>query len=152
LDHEQVVIRRAELGDLELIVPLFDAYRQFYKQPADPELARSFLGERLRLDQSIIFLALDPQGNALGFTQLYPSFSSALCRRIFVLNDLFVAPDARRRRVGQGLLQAAADFGRQEGAARLGLSTAVDNFSAQALYEASGWRRDDKFFSYTLPL
>ena len=140
------------MDDLDLIVPLFDAYRQFYGQPSDPELGRTFLSERLRLDQSIVFLALDTNGNALGFAQLYPSFSSGLAKRIFILNDLFVMPEARRRKVGRRLLQAAAEFGIQAGAARLTLSTALDNLSAQALYESSGWRRDNTFCTYTLAL
>jgi len=151
-----VVIRRASVQDLDLIVPLFDAYRQFYKQPPNPDLARSFLSERFLLDQSVIFLAFDDapdhDGSALGFTQLYPSFSSGLARPIFILNDLFVVPAARRRNVGRRLLDAAAEFGRQKGAARLALSTALENAPARALYESSGWRQDNVFCMYTLPL
>jgi ribosomal protein S18 acetylase RimI-like enzyme len=157
-----VLIRQTSVDDLDLIAPLFDAYRQFYKQPPDLELARTFLLERLRLDQSVIFLALDSDAgsnaarhhtsNALGFTQLYPSFSSGAARRIFILNDLFVAPHARRCGIGASLLRAAAEFGYQAGAARLTLSTALDNAPAQALYEAAGWRRDTMFCTYNLPL
>jgi GNAT superfamily N-acetyltransferase len=147
-----IVIRQATVDDLDLVVPLFDAYRQFYKQPPDLDLARTFLRERFQHNQSIVFLALDADGSPLGFTQLYPSFSSAAARRIFVLNDLFVVPAARRHRVGHLLLQAAADFGRKVGAARLTLSTALDNAPAQALYERAGWQRDRTFCTYTLPL
>jgi GNAT superfamily N-acetyltransferase len=151
-DDGQILIRQANAGDLGLIVPLFDAYRQFYGQPSDPELAHSFLQERFRLDQSVVFLALDRAGNALGFTQLYPSFSSGLARRIFILNDLFVTPEARRRKVGRRLLRAAAEFGIRAGAARLALATALDNASAQALYESCGWVRDTLWCTYTLAL
>ena len=147
-----VSIRRAGLEDIDRVAPLFDAYRQFYKQPPDPELARAFLSERLRFDQSVVFLALDSANSPLGFTQLYPSFSSGLARPIFILNDLFVVPAARRQNVGRKLLQAAAEFGKQSGAARLALSTALDNMPAQALYELAGWRRDNGFCTYTLPL
>jgi GNAT superfamily N-acetyltransferase len=151
--NELVLIRQAMVGDLDLIVPMFDAYRQFYKQPQDIELAREFLLERFQYNQSVIFLAMDLNGSsALGFTQLYPSFSSGLAKRIFILNDLFVVPEARRRKVGHLLLQTAAAFGRASGAVRLTLSTALDNATAQALYEFSGWRRDTVFCTYTLPL
>jgi GNAT superfamily N-acetyltransferase len=92
------------------------------------------------------------RSSALGFTQLYPSFSSGLAKRIFILKDLFAVPAARRSRVGHLLLQAAAEFGRAVGAARLTLSTALDNAPAEALYESSGWRRDIVFCTYTLPL
>jgi len=75
-----------------------------------------------------------------------------MARRIFILNDLFVSPEARRRKVGRALLAAAANFGREAGALRLVLSTALDNASAQALYESAGWQRDRVFCTYTLPL
>ena len=144
--------RQATIDDLDQIAPLFDAYRQFYGQPADLALARSFLTERLRHQQSVIFLALDAAGAAVGFTQLYPSFSSVNAGRIYVLNDLFVAPSARRRGIAAGLLCHAADFGRAIGAVRLSLSTALDNAAAQKLYETMGWQRDEKFCHYDLPL
>jgi GNAT superfamily N-acetyltransferase len=99
----------------------------------------------------VIFLA-ELDGLAVGFTQLYPSFSSVSMARVWVLNDLFVAQSARRLGVGQALLQAAADHARALDAVRLSLSTAVDNLSAQALYASKGWMRDQKFFVYNLSL
>jgi GNAT superfamily N-acetyltransferase len=147
-----VSIRRATVEDLDLIVPLFDAYRQFYRQPSDPILARIFLSERFRHHQSVIFLALDDDGSALGFTQLYPSFSSGLARPIYILNDLFVTPSARRHNIARRLLETAAEFAKQSGAARLALSTALDNAPARALYESCGWRQDNVFCTYMLPI
>ena len=152
MEMRNIFVRRATLADLDLLAPLFDAYRQFYQQTPDLALAREFLRERLERDQSVIFLALRPDGSAAGFTQLYPRFSSASARRIFILNDLFVDPRARRSGVGQLLLGAAAEFGRGAGAVRLTLSTAHTNTPAQSLYEAQGWRRDDIFRCYHLPL
>jgi len=106
METQNIFVRRATVADLELVVPLFDAYRQFYGQTRDLDLARAFLRERLEREQAVIFLALDAQRSAVGFTQLFPSFSSAAARRIFILNDLFVDPAARRCGVGQRLLSA----------------------------------------------
>ncbi|WP_207765931.1 GNAT family N-acetyltransferase [Solimonas fluminis] len=145
-------IRQATIEDLERIVPLFDGYRQFYGQASDPEAAGAFLLERFRQQQSVIFIAEDAQGQGLGFTQLYPSFSSVRLGRSYILNDLFVVPRARRHGVGALLLQAAARFGRSAGAVRLSLSTALDNRAAQALYESQGWQADTVFRHYSLPL
>ena len=147
-----IEVRQATIDDLDLVAPWFDAYRQFYKQPPDLDLARNFLRARFQHNQSIVFLAIEGSGVAAGFTQLYPSFSSGLAKRIFVLNDLFVVPDARRQGFGRMLLEAAAGYGRKVGAARLTLSTALDNASAQALYELAGWQRDRTFCTYNLPL
>ena len=146
-----VNVRQATVDDLDLIVPLFDAYRQFYRQPSDTEGARRFLLERFEHNQSVIFLALQ-DGDAIGFTQLYPSFSSASMARIFILNDLSVAPDARGRGVGSALLDATARYGRRVGAIRLALSTELSNTTAQAVYEKMGWQRDNVFCVYQLPL
>lgn len=82
----------------------------------------------------------------------YPSFTSAGCARIYILNDLYVEAEQRGRRVGQGLLNAACDYGRREGAVRLTLSTAVDNHLAQGVYEGAGWKRSDAFITYNYAL
>jgi len=147
-----IQVRQASVTDLEALVPLFDGYRQFYGKPGDLPLARAFLLERFEHNQSVIFIATQPDGSAVGFTQLYPSFSSVSAARTFLLNDLFVAPAARRSGVGIKLLEAAAQFGRAVGAIRLSLSTATDNKSAQALYVSQGWVRDSQFDVYSLSL
>lgn len=144
-------VRQAVLADLELLVPLLDQYRQFYQRPSDPAAARAFLLDRFNHGESVLFIAQDG-ATVLGFTQLYPSFSSLSLMRTFVFNDLFVAEAGRRRGVGKALIEAAASYARSLGARFLSLSTARDNEQAQALYEASGWKRDETFCTYTLML
>lgn len=144
-------IRQAVLADLDRVVILFDGYRQFYGQSSNLAAARDFLKARFEHGQSVVFLA-ESQGQAVGFAQLYPSFSSVSMARVLVLNDLYVAPTARRLGVGNALLKAAADHARQLGAVRLTLTTAIDNTCAQALYESNGWQRDQKFHAYQLVL
>lgn len=144
-------VRRAGLEDLALLVPLYDGYRQFYRQPSDPELAERFLGERLTRGDSVIFLAEDESGT-LGFTQLYPIFSSISAAPAWVLNDLFVAPGVRRSGAGRALLERARQHGIETGARWLALSTGRQNREAQALYEKLGWVRDTEYYHYELPL
>ncbi len=146
-----LTVRRAGTDNLDALALLFDAYRRFYRQPADLAGGRAFLAERIARGESAIFLA-ELDGQPAGFTQLYPSFTSAGMARIFILNDLFVAPEARGQGVATTLLRRAAEFGREEGAVRLVLSTATDNFTAQAVYEREGWLRDDAFLTYRLAL
>ncbi|WP_313234886.1 GNAT family N-acetyltransferase [Delftia acidovorans] len=134
--------------DAALIAPLFDAYRQFYEQPADADAALAFITARLERGESVILLARRPDGRALGFCQLYPSFCSVLAAPIYVLYDLFVAPDARRLGVGRALLLAAEAHARAIGYARMDLTTARNNLRAQALYESLGWVRDEVFLTY----
>lgn len=145
-------IHRATLDDLDALGPLFDGYREFYEQPSDEELAREFLAARLQRAESVIFLAALDDGTPAGFTQLYPTFSSVRAARVWVLNDLFVAPGARKRGVAQALLDAAATFARGDGAIRLELETTPENATAQALYRATGWREYDGTLRFHLPL
>jgi GNAT superfamily N-acetyltransferase len=142
-------IRPADAADLEALVPLFDAYRVFYQCPSDPDSALRFLEARLAAGDSRIFLAFR-EGRAVGFTQLYPSFSSLSMRRLWILNDLYVAPEARRNGTGRALMDAAADFARADGAKGLALSTQIGNQVAQVLYAKLGYRRDEEFFHYFL--
>jgi len=146
------LIKRAGLEDVGAVAPLFDAYRQFYGQRSDLAAARAFLDERLRHDESVVFLAVadGPGGQAVGFTQLYPSFSSVSLGRLWVLNDLFVDPAVRRGGVGRRLLERARDWAVETQARGLVLSTGVTNTTAQALYESCGWTRDDEFHRYRL--
>ena len=144
-------VRQAVLSDLESVATLLDAYRQFYGRASDVTAARAFLLERFNHGESVIivaFLGSDP----VGFTQLYPSFSSVSLARIFILNDLFVSPDTRKQGVAKKLMHAAAEFAKSLGAVRLSLSTSVSNQTAQALYESMGWEKDDQFYDYHLTL
>lgn len=146
-------IIRATSAHVSLVAPLFDLYRQFYKQPSDLEAAAKFIDERLRREESVIFLALKDaacSNPALGFTQLYPSFSSTSMRRLWILNDLYVVSAARKLGVGRALMERARQFAIETGAEGLALETATDNFTAQRLYEALGWKKDEAFFRYNL--
>lgn len=147
-----ITTRHATLDDLDGIAPLFDAYRQFYQQPPDLALARRYIQERMQRGESVIFVAEDNAGRAVGFTQLYPTFCSVRAAPTFVLYDLFVAPGARGTGAGRALMQAAEAYAASTGAARLELSTAKTNAIAQSLYESQGWTRDEAFYVYNKPL
>ncbi len=147
----RIEIRQASISDLDVLLPLFDAYRQFYRQASDLDGARAFLLARFEQGESVVFLAY-VDGVPRAFTQLYPSFSSTAMARTFVLNDLFVAPEVRRCGVATALLDFAADYGRSVGAVRLSLATEVTNRSAQELYEGAGWDRDSAFCGFKLAL
>ena len=146
-------IVRAGHEHLPLLVPLFDAYRVFYERPSDLDGARHYLSERLSNLESVIFLALGGSGEqGQGFTQLYPSFASLRLQRLWILYDLYVSPPARRQGVGRALMEHAAQFAAATGAARIELSTAMDNRPAQALSESLGYEKDDAFYFYELTL
>ncbi len=143
-------IRKAGLADLESLVPLFDGYRQFYRKPSDIEAVRNFLHQRISREESVIYLAWNDINKAMGFVQLYPSFSSVSMKRLWVLNDLYVASAYRRQKVGQRLIEQARELAAQTSASALMLETEVSNEHAQQLYEKLGFEKSIDYYVYYL--
>lgn len=141
--------RVATIADLDIIVPLFDAYRQFYEQAPDLDLAKNFIRNRLENNESVVLLAANGAQQIVGFCQLYPTFCSVEAKPIYSLYDLFVIEEARRLGVGKTLLLAAEKLAAENGKARMDLTTARTNTPAQAAYESLGWIRDAVFYAYS---
>jgi GNAT superfamily N-acetyltransferase len=145
-----ITIRPASPSDISSVAYLFDQYRQFYKQPEDIDGATQFLQERMEKNETVILLALE-DGEVVGFTQLFPIFSSVSMRKAWLLNDLYVQADQRGKGIGTKLLDAAKQLGRNTEAKWLLLQTGADNKTAQAVYEKNGWvRENDWFYQFDL--
>jgi len=140
-----MIIRRAKKKDIEQLSVLFDKYRIFYKQQPDITRARSFLKKRMKRKESVIFVA-EERKELIGFTQLFPIFSSVSMKRTWLLNDLYVNERARGIGAATALLNAAKEFGEKTNSKWLLLQTAADNFTAQKVYEKNGWIRETDFF------
>ncbi|MDH4555150.1 GNAT family N-acetyltransferase [Pseudomonas sp. BN417] len=146
-------IVQATLEHLDLLTPLFVKYREFYGELPFPESSRKFLEKRLSRQESVIYLALaDEDDRLLGFCQLYPSFSSLALKRVWILNDIYVAEDARRQLVADRLLQTAKKMARETNAVRMRVSTSVSNEVAHKVYESIGFHEDTEFKNYILPI
>lgn len=141
-----VRVVRASKENLEEIVPLFDQYRLFYEQDSNLHGAKVFLTDRFNNNESVIFLAYI-NGNAVGFTQLYPMFSSVSMQCSYVLNDLFVTVPYRKKQIGEALLNKAKEFCITSNAKGLALETGIHN-PAQKLYEKLNWVKDVDCFHY----
>jgi ribosomal protein S18 acetylase RimI-like enzyme len=142
---------QATIEDLEGVSNLFNFYRVFYQQTSDIEGAKTYIKKRLESKDSVIFVVKDKQ-KYVGFTQLYPTFSSISMKRAWILNDLYVDAEARKQGIGELLLYKAKDYAIETGAKSISLSTAPDNYSAQRLYEKNGYIRDSQFYHYELSL
>ncbi|WP_430390950.1 N-acetyltransferase family protein [Dyella sp. 20L07] len=145
-----VNVRIAKVSDLDQVAVLFDEYRQFYEQPANAALARSFMASRLSEGSSLVLVTETSGGEIVAFTQLYPLFDSVGAVPSFILYDLFVSERARRQGIARALMVEAINEARRRGAGRVELQTARDNIAAQALYEGLGWKRDNDFFVYAI--
>ena len=145
-----MTIRQATINDLNQLSVLFAQYRMFYEQPFEPGEATLFLKERLSKEESIVFIAIE-NDHYTGFIQLYPSFSSVGMKKIWILNDLFVSADHRKKGIGQLLINHVLAYYKETGRKKVVLSTAYDNLNAQKLYEKLGFTRSD-FYNYEITL
>lgn len=142
----------------ELVFELFDKYRVFYKQPSDAALAKKFISQRLDNNESVIFVALAGdmgKQKPVGFTQLYPNYSSVRAVKNWTLNDLYVEAEFRKQGIGEKLIKSAMEFAKKDRAKFLELSTAVDNYTAQSIYEQIGFMKqqpDGNFYTYRINL
>lgn len=135
-----MVIIKAQLNHLDDLTPLFDDYRKFYRQESNLEGAKVFLKERIKNTESTIFIAYK-EGRAIGFTQLYPLFSSVSMKRMELLNDLYIHPDYRNKGVGEALINKAKTYCKEYKSKGLAIQTEVTN-KAQHLYQRLGFIKD----------
>ncbi len=145
-------IIQATIEQLDVVATLFDKYRQFYEQKPDYDRCREYIRQRITNDESVIFIAQKSTGEIVGFTQLYKSFCSVELKELIYLYDLFVEPSVRRMGVAKALMETAKTYAEECGAARLTLDTGITNASAQNLYEALGYEKDEEFYTYHLAL
>jgi GNAT superfamily N-acetyltransferase len=149
-------VRIAVVGsaDLPELLPLLRAYCDFYQvAPSDQallELSRALLAGPER--EGLQLLARDDAGRAVGFATVYWTWQTLAAARVGVMNDLFVAAEARGTGVAEALVAACLERCRGHGASRLVWQTARDNGRAQALYERIGATREDRWLDYELPV
>ncbi|MGB3260765.1 GNAT family N-acetyltransferase [Paenisporosarcina sp.] len=140
-------IQKATLNELDSLTELFDLYRLFYEQKSDLEGAREFLRERMINEESVVFIAFH-ENNPVGFVQLYPTFSSVSMQRSWVLNDLYVKENARKKGFAEKLIMETIHFAEETGAKGVSLETGKENITAKRLYEKIGFIKESNCFYY----
>ncbi|EGO7252397.1 GNAT family N-acetyltransferase [Salmonella enterica] len=146
-------IKQATVKDIDVILPLFIKYREFYQADnINVKASFDFIYQRLKQKESVIFFVEDAHGCVTGFVQLYPLFSSVRINKVWLLNDLFVTPEARKQGTGAALMACVKTYATESGASYIMLETATDNYTAQSLYESQGYHKITKCYYYELPL
>lgn len=138
-----ISIRNATLNDLEELSVLFDLYRQFYKQPSEIEKVKSFLSERITNKESVIYVS-EEDGEYNGFVQLYPVFTSVGMKRLWLLNDLFVKADQRKKGIARKLIDKSKALAMDTNASGLLLETSKTNTEGNKLYPSVGFILKDE--------
>lgn len=148
----RLIISRARPVDVAAATELFVAYQAFYNVEADPARVRAFVSDRLRLNDTIFLIARyedTPTHKGVGFAQMMPKLSSASMRRDWVLNDLFVALEHRRKGIATAIMNECLAFAKRTGATKMSLKTQAANEGARVLYEREGWELDEEFVTYS---
>jgi ribosomal protein S18 acetylase RimI-like enzyme len=144
-----IEVRDVNDADLDAVAGLFLQYLAFYEHAADERRVRDFLTARFASDDTVLLVAEAPEaGGVVGIAQAYRSWSSVSLGPVWVLNDLFVAPEARGTGAGRALVREICERAKEAGAIRVSLATAWDNVAAQGLYESEGFARDVSFLHY----
>jgi len=141
-------IIKAEEKHIKKIGILFNLYRQFYKYESNLIKSTNYIKDRINNNESIIFIAMNDTNEAIGFVQLYETFGSLDLGKIIILYDLYVKEDHRKNNIGRKLMIKSHEYAKKINAKRIQLSTAIDNYIGQSLYESLGYVKDDNFYTY----
>ncbi|MDC0056725.1 GNAT family N-acetyltransferase [Alphaproteobacteria bacterium] len=139
---------KAEQKHIKEVGILFDLYRQFYKYESNLIESTNYIKDRINNNESTIFISISDTDEATGFVQLYETFGSLDLGKIIILYDLYVKEDHRKNNIGRQLMIKSHEYAKKINAKRIQLSTAIDNYIGQSLYESLGYVKDDDFYTY----
>ncbi|MGG3468722.1 GNAT family N-acetyltransferase [Neobacillus pocheonensis] len=145
--NDNLIIKQATIQDLKRIVPIFDSYREYFKQKRNPIEVEKFLFGKFEHLESMIFIA-EHQGEVIGFAQLYPVFSSLSLQRVWLLNDFFISEAHRNQGVGKQLFEKVKEFTSLTMSKAIELSVEHSNQKAWEFWEKQGFKLDEEFRYY----
>ena len=144
-------IIRANKNHIEGVSVLFDLYRQFYKYQKDLNNSKNYIYKRIVNNESIIYICTKNE-KIIAFVQLYETFDSLNLNKKLVLYDLYVLEKYRKLGIGRKLMNKSKDFALNNNFSRIELSTSMDNYNAQKLYESLDYIRDKEYYDYGLDI
>lgn len=150
-ENNKVKIIKVTNNFTDKLAPLMDEYRVFYGRQSNFDEAKHYVSMLVENDNVVFLMAVSTGEKEIGFCTLLKSYSSVRAAEIYILNDLYVCKDHRRRGYSTQLLDAAVSLARSEGVKFLKLETAKDNVVAQSVYERNGWKQSG-FLSYIIEL
>lgn len=142
-------IRKINTKDIKNLSKLFDNYRVFYGKKSDLQSSEKFLRERIKNNESEIFVAENNNEELVGFVQLYPIFSSTKMQKLWLLNDLFVEENQRGKGVSILLIEESKKLCVETNACGLILETAKSNEIGNKLYPKTGFSLDKEHNFYS---
>ena len=146
-----IKIIKANTKHINDLAILFDLYRQFYKYKKNLKNSKNYIHKRILNNESTIFISLYNK-KIVGFVQLYETFDSLNLNKKLILYDLYVLTEYRRLGIAKKLMKKSKNFSIKNKYGKIELSTAIDNFNAQKLYESLDYVRDKEYYNYELEI
>ena len=137
-------------ANLDMVLPLIAAYQTFYHATPDTERNRAHFGALATTPAlGAQWVATTHMGQAVGFVTAYRTLSSVSAAKRCLLNDLYVNPEQRGKGIGRQLIVHCTQWAIAEGYPGVSWQTALDNQTAQKLYDALPTTRE-AWYTYTL--
>lgn len=140
---------KAEQWNIQALLPLFEEYRLNNGMQENPERTLTFLTNRIRFNESMFFIALDDNGQAIGFVQLFPRLATLQLERYWQLTDIFVKEDKHQTDIYAALISKAKEFVRYTQSNRL---VAELSQTQQNILEREGFKLNTKKSLFELTL
>ena len=149
-----VSVRRATAGDVAVFLNLVVALADYEKLEPPDEAARARLirdmsEERPRFE---VYIA-EFEGNPVGYAITLESYSSFLALPTLYVEDLFVLPEYRRKKVGYAIFVTLAKEALRRGCGRMEWTALDWNTLATDFYKRTGGKhvKDLQFFRMLRP-
>lgn len=151
MNPSDILIRKAQRGDGEVLLSLIDALANYEKLPRPDAAARDRLlqdtfGDRRRIE---VFLA-ELAGKPVGYAIIFETYSSFLALPSLYLEDIFVLSDYRGRQVGYRLFLHCVEEAHRRGCGRMEWAVLDWNRPAIDFYERFGARQMKEWLCYRL--
>jgi len=146
------VIERVGAADLGDLLPLMRGYCDFYEVAPSDDALRTLATELIENPDTagLQLLARDDEDRApQGFATIFWSYSTLSATAIGIMNDLYVAPAARRGGVGAALIRACEAECAARNVKILEWQTAPSNARAQSVYDTFEAERSE-WVTYTM--
>ncbi len=146
-----MTIERVTEAELAELLPLMRAYCDFYEVAPSDEALLSLSRALIADPEHDGVQLLAHEGHAVGFATIFWTWATTSAERIGVMNDLYVAPEARGTGVAEALIEACRAECAVRGAGKLAWQTAPDNAAAMKVYDRVGATRE-QWVDYWLPV
>lgn len=137
-------VRPADMDDLascvELLGLLFSQEQEFRPEPT---VQRKGLEMIIRNPEAGSVFVCEADGVIHGMVVVLFTLSTALGKKVALLEDMVVSPDSRGKGIGSSLVNFAVEFAINTGCGRITLLTDHDNRPAHEFYQRHGYTKSD---------